>query len=70
VVIAQAVAEPSRALRWMLPWVEIGGLLVIPGGDREPAVEAHPGVRPDRVLHYRVPCGGPQRTLWLGRRIL
>ena len=29
--VAQAVARPDQALDWMLPWVEPGGLLVLPG---------------------------------------
>jgi 16S rRNA (guanine527-N7)-methyltransferase len=69
-VIAQAVAEPSRALRWMLPWVEVGGWLALPGGERPPEISAEPSLVPERVVAYTVPCGGPRRTLWLGRRAL
>jgi len=66
--VAQAVAEPSRALVWMLPWVEVGGWLVLPGGEQAPRVELPPAVVAERVVEYVVPCGGPRRTLWLGRR--
>jgi 16S rRNA (guanine527-N7)-methyltransferase len=67
-VVAQAVAEPSRALLWMLPWVEIGGWLALPGGERAPQVELPPAVTRERLVEYVVPGGGPRRTLWLGRR--
>jgi 16S rRNA (guanine527-N7)-methyltransferase len=69
-VIAQAIAEPSRALRWMLPWAEIGGWLALPGGESPPEVGEHPDVIPSGIVSYRVPGGGPSRTLWLGRRAL
>ncbi len=68
-VIAQAVAEPSRALRWMLPWAEVGGWLALPGGEHPPEIAAQPEVLVERVVAYAVPCGGPKRTLWLGRRV-
>jgi 16S rRNA (guanine527-N7)-methyltransferase len=67
-VIAQAVAEPSRALGWMIPWAEVGGWLALPGGEHPPEIAPHPSVIPERVVAYRVPGGGPSRTLWLGRR--
>jgi len=68
-VIAQALAEPSRALRWMTPWVEVGGWLALPGGERPPEVAAEPSLILERVVEYTVPCGGPKRSLWLGRRV-
>jgi 16S rRNA (guanine527-N7)-methyltransferase len=69
-VIAQAVAEPSKALEWMLPWAEPGGWLAIPGGERPPEVGSSPFLGPGRVIVYRVPCGGPPRTLWLAQRLV
>ena len=69
-VIAQAMAQPSKALRWMTPWVEIGGWLALPGGERAPEIAAHPSLVPERIVAYTVPGGGPKRTLWLGRRLL
>jgi len=68
-VVAQAVAEPSKALEWMLPWVDPGGWLVIPGGERPPEVAPRPSLGPSHVITYRVPCGGPSRSLWLARRL-
>jgi 16S rRNA (guanine527-N7)-methyltransferase len=68
-VIAQAVAEPSKALEWMLPWAQTGGWLAIPGGERPPEVASRPALGPSHVVAYRVPCGGPARTLWLAQRL-
>jgi len=67
-VIAQAVADPAQALRWMLPWAEIGGWLALPGGERPPEIPVQASLRPEGIFSYKVPCGGPRRTLWLGRR--
>jgi len=67
-VIAQALAPPERALPWMLPWAEDGGFVLLPGSS-VPAVIPHRGdVAFESWTHYRVPCGGPERTLWIGRR--
>jgi len=66
-VIAQAMAQPATALVPMLRWVEIGGHLFLPGGARAP-VAHDPRVVTEAVVSYRVPLGGPERTLWMGRR--
>jgi 16S rRNA (guanine527-N7)-methyltransferase len=68
-VIAQAVADPEQALRWMLPWTEVGGFLALPGGERPPEIAIGPALALERVVSYTVPDGGPKRTLWLGRRL-
>jgi len=67
-VIAQALAPPSRALPWLLPWAEIGGLVLLPGSACPPEVPEDRRVSLEAIVHYRVPCGGPDRTLWIGRR--
>ena len=67
-VIAQALAPPVRALPWLLPWVAVGGLVLLPGSATPPEVPAGRGVSFEAVIRYRVPCGGPDRTLWIGRR--
>ena len=67
-VVAQAVAPPDQVLEWMMPWVAAGGAAVIPSGDRPPHLGPHPAIEGSRVLRYRVPLNGPERTLWLGRR--
>lgn len=66
--IAQALAPPSRAIPWLLPWVAIGGLVLLPGSAVPPEVPERPGVSFEATIRYRVPCGGPNRTLWIGRR--
>jgi 16S rRNA (guanine527-N7)-methyltransferase len=67
-VIAQAVAEPSKALRWMSSWANPGGWLALPLSESPPPISPPPDVRFERFSEYSVPCGGPRRTLWLGRR--
>jgi 16S rRNA (guanine527-N7)-methyltransferase len=67
-VIAQALARPERALVWMLPWVAPDFTVALPGGTQPPSVPEAPEIEPLGIRRYRVPCGGPERTLWLGRR--
>jgi 16S rRNA (guanine527-N7)-methyltransferase len=67
-VIAQAMARPLAALPSMLRWVEIGGRLFVPGGARAPSLD-DPRVETETTLRYRVPLGGADRSLWIGRRI-
>jgi 16S rRNA (guanine527-N7)-methyltransferase len=67
--IAQAVAQPADALPLLLPWVEIGGLLLFPGSKLPPPVpEDDPRVRFEPCATYRVPLGGSERTLWSARK--
>jgi len=67
--IAQAVAQPADALPLLLPWTESGGLLLFPGSVPSPTVPEDPRVHFERCVEYQVPCGGPDRTLWIARRI-
>jgi 16S rRNA G527 N7-methylase RsmG len=67
-VIAQAMAQPERAVRWMLPWVGPGGLMLIPSGKNPPQLTEIKGVIQLRPVAYQVPCGGPERSVWMGRR--
>jgi 16S rRNA (guanine527-N7)-methyltransferase len=65
-VVAQAMAQPERALAWMLPWAEPGGLLLLPlAADAMPP--EHPELTPEPSRSYRAP-GGPERSLWIGRK--
>lgn len=66
-VVAQALAKPSSALELMLPWTAPGGTLAIPGAATPPEIRGPASVIPVGVLRYSVPCGGPARTVWLGR---
>jgi 16S rRNA (guanine527-N7)-methyltransferase len=65
--VAQAMAQPSQAVAWMLPWVEPGGLVLLPGSESAPEVGGA-GFSVEAIRRYRLPCGGPPRTLWVGRR--
>jgi len=68
-VVAQALAQPDRALRWMLPWVEVGGLVLLPiSVDTPEPVENDKISFDNSYLEYQVPCGGLVRRLWIGRR--
>ncbi len=67
-VVAQALAQPSSALPWMLPWAVPGGALAIPGAASPPEIIPPPAVTCEDILRYSVPCGGPARSVWLGRR--
>ena len=67
-VVAQAIAQPSNALEWMLPWAAPGGALAIPGAASPPEIAPPSAVKRENILRYSVPCGGPARTVWLGRR--
>jgi 16S rRNA (guanine527-N7)-methyltransferase len=67
VVIAQAVGPPAKVIPHMLRWARQGGLLVIPGGPTPPDPGPLDGVRDAQVQEYRVPLGGPKRTLWIAR---
>ena len=66
--IAQATAKPDAALRLLLPWLRPGGLALIPGAADAPRLAAHPLVEPLPLVRYGVPLGGPERTLWVGRK--
>jgi len=67
--IAQAVARPADALPLLLPWVEIGGLLLFPGSNPAPPIpDADPRARFEPCATYKVPLGGAERTLWSARK--
>ena len=69
VVVAQAMARPPEALRIAAGWAEAGGFVVIPGAASPPVLPDHAEVQVERIARYRVPCGGPARTLWIGRKL-
>jgi 16S rRNA (guanine527-N7)-methyltransferase len=68
--IAQAVARPAVALPLIYPWVEVGGLLLLPGAHPAPALPpGDPRILFEVSPRYRVPLGGPERSLQIARRI-
>ena len=69
--IAQAVARPERALRWMLPWVEKGGLLLLPSSGTRleiPPTSFDCEFSFETWSAYEVPPDGPARGIWIARR--
>ena len=68
VVTAQAMAAPSQAVAWMLPWAEPGGILALPLAAGQPPPGSIEGVGEASVSHYVVPLGGARRALWLAKR--
>ena len=67
-VVAQALTQPSRAVAMSLPWCEAGGWIAVPGAEIPPLPDPISGVARPEIRSYQVPCGGPQRTLWIGWR--
>jgi len=65
--IAQAVARAEQALDWLEPWVAEDGLFLLPAAAGAELPESRKSIVFDE-LRYQVPCGGPARTLWVGRR--
>jgi 16S rRNA (guanine527-N7)-methyltransferase len=67
VAIARAIGPVREVITWMLPWLEVGGLLLIPvrSGSRvsPPAGAIALGVR-----SFRPPLGGPERWVWIGSK--
>lgn len=66
-VVAQAMAKPTEALRIMMHWVEPEGLIVLPGGEHPSPVRPPSEIIPLGLRAYQLPLGGGRRTLWLGR---
>jgi len=67
-VTAQALAAADRALELMVPWVEPGGWIALPGTDAASQALDHPDLEPAGCRFYRSPGGGPRRSVWLARR--
>ncbi len=68
IVVAQALAQADQAVAWMFPWVAPGGWIVLARSADAPSFVVPPGLEEPRSASYRVPLGGPDRTLWLARR--
>ncbi len=68
--IAQAVAQPADALPLLLPWVGSGGWMFFPGSTPPPAIpEGDLRARFEPCATYQVPLGGPERALWIARKV-
>ena len=64
-VIAQAMAQPEPALRWMCPWMSPEGWVALPTAP-DAAPFHHPDLVQGQVLGYSAPRG-PARAVWIGR---
>jgi len=67
-VVAQALANPTRALELMLPWAAPNALLAIPSAQAPPRPTLPAGLVAEKSLIYSVPCGGAARSVWIARR--
>jgi 16S rRNA (guanine527-N7)-methyltransferase len=67
-VVAQAVAQPGRALELGLPWLREGGLILIPGNS--PDLDPTPNLSIGRsgVFSYSVLGREKDRWLWWGQK--
>jgi 16S rRNA (guanine527-N7)-methyltransferase len=67
-VIAQALAAPDAVLGLARDWAEPEGWIGIPGSQGAQGPSSRPAwIAAVRAVRYQVPCGGPARSLWLGR---
>lgn len=67
VVVAQAMAQPNRALELMLPWARPGGLVVVPASEGAESPNPPPGIEMPSLREYVVPETGRLRCLWVAR---
>jgi len=67
IVVAQAMAQPSRALEMMLPWASSGGLLALPASHAAPQPKPPAGLGSVEARLYQLPGLGLQRKLWIAR---
>jgi 16S rRNA (guanine527-N7)-methyltransferase len=68
VVVAQAMAQPERALTLMAPWASEGGLLILPASESATAPAPPAGWCPPELRVYVVPRTGTSRRIWVMRR--
>jgi 16S rRNA (guanine527-N7)-methyltransferase len=66
-VIAQAIAQPGQALRWMLPWMTDTGWLALATVPGVVDLLRHPDLEQGHALRYAAPHG-PERSVWIARR--
>jgi len=66
-VVAQAVAKPDRALALGVPWLNPGGVMLIPGNEPSKEASAQLAICESGILHYEVPDRREPRWLWWGR---
>jgi 16S rRNA (guanine527-N7)-methyltransferase len=66
--VVQAVADPDTAAPMMARWVRSGGQLLFPTSRHLGEPQGQAGIRFLDRIEYQVPCGGPERVLWIAER--
>ena len=64
-VLAQAMAQPEKALSLMSEWAGSRGTLALPASEGASAPESPPGYDAPALRRYRVPESGTERQLWI-----
>ena len=67
-VVAQAVAQPGRALELGIPWLREGGLILIPGNSPDLDPTPNPSIGQSGVFSYSVLGREQARWLWWGQK--
>jgi len=68
IVLAQALAQPLRAIDLMRRWVAPGGRIALAVSQPpDPAQLKESGIAESEVRSYRVPVTGRDRVLWIGK---
>jgi 16S rRNA (guanine527-N7)-methyltransferase len=67
VVVAQAMAQPAKALELMRPWARPGGLVALPASEESEAPSLPDGFEDLSHRSYQVPETGRLRKLWVAR---
>jgi 16S rRNA (guanine527-N7)-methyltransferase len=67
IAVARAAGPIQEVVPWLLPWLEPGGLALVPirAGGRAPEIE---GVVTLGVRSYAPPLTGRERWVWVGRK--
>ncbi len=66
-VVAQAMTEPSEAIRLMQGWCRPGGMIILPASETAPAPRPPDGFGAPGAREYRVPGADRIRRLWVLR---
>lgn len=67
-VVAQALAQPGRALELGIPWLREGGLILIPGNSPDLDPTPNPSIESSGVFSYSVLGREQDRWLWWGQK--
>jgi len=65
-VIAQAIAQPEQAVRWLRRWMTPGGWMALPTVPGRSESIHHPDLTRGKLIRYAAPRG-PERAVWIAR---